>query len=119
MLTSGLEALASLTARGRFGSTAAVGFGRCGDARCGSSKLYGGVYQRRRTREGVKISRSRAYQPTDPQTSGQLARRAVFADAISTWGGLTSDTKALYDKRARVLKLSGYNLFIREYLRSH
>jgi len=118
MITHGTDALASIATRGKFGSTAGVGFARCGNARCGSSKLYGGIYQRKRTNEGYRTSRMRAYRPTNPQTVPQELTRSNFADAMSSWGGLTPEEQAPYNKRARRLKMSGYNLYVREYLQA-
>ena len=57
--------------------------------------------------------------PTDPQTAAQLACRQRFADAMAAWATLPTDTKTLYEKRARPLRLKGHNLYTREYIHTH
>lgn len=56
---------------------------------------------------------------TDPATAPQLVRRAVFADAVVEWNLLTPGGKAVYNFRARPKKISGWNLFISEYLKAN
>lgn len=47
--------------------------------------------------------------------------RALYATAVSNWKNvLTDEQKAIYNKRAtKGLKMSGYNLYIREYINAN
>lgn len=79
----------------------------------------GGIYQRRMTKQGKKSFKLVFYTPTNPQTVPQQANRAKFADAVAGWMSLTTEEKIAYNKRARKIKLFGWNLFIREYFATH
>lgn len=111
--------LMSLSARGKFGFTAGCGFARCGYSRCGASKLYGGIYQKKRTFVGTRISRERYYRPTNPQTEAQQSWRGVLADGWVEYATLTTDERVLLSKQARPLRLSGPQLFMRRWLLAH
>jgi len=78
-----------------------------------------GIYRRFTQGPTRRIVKNRYYIPSDPQTAGQLARRAVYAEAVSQWQSLTPPQKATYNQRAKGTNLSGYNLFVREWLNSH
>lgn len=58
--------------------------------------------------------------PSINNTQGQPARNA-FKQAVLNWQtpGLTEDEKIEYNKRAIGLHMSGYNLYIREYVRAN
>jgi hypothetical protein len=56
------------------------------------------------------------YVPYNPQTPLQQANRAKLADAVLAWQCLTSEEKSAYNKRARGRHMSGYNLFIRNFM---
>jgi len=77
-----------------------------------SGKLGGRVYY---TRNGKVCSR-RHITPHNPQTGRQQARRSRFAGAVLAWRGLGMETRTEWNRRARGLMMSGYNLFIREYI---
>jgi hypothetical protein len=57
--------------------------------------------------------------PSNPQTIPQQAKRGIFAHAILHWQLLDESEKDEYRRRARQLKMSGYNLHNKEYLNSH
>jgi len=59
------------------------------------------------------------YIPANPRTVAQQANRAKMADAVSAWQALTEEQKAPYNLRAKRKNMSGYNLCLREYLRTH
>jgi len=52
--------------------------------------------------------------PADPKSELQLRHRAMFAKAVETWHALDPRQRELYDKAA--VRMTGYNLFIREYI---
>jgi hypothetical protein len=118
-LIHGTEKLLSLSARKRFGFSHSFGSAHFGYTRFGDFNVYSGIYQKHNTPAGKRDSRMQFYWPTNPQTSPQQAWRAVFAQGFSDWGGLTPTEKAEYNRRARSRKMSGFNLFMREYLLSH
>lgn len=77
------------------------------------------VYQQKQTKEGKRTSKMAYVIPTNPRTELQQANRAKFANAVSAWQVLDESTKAKYHRRATSLHMSGYNLFISEYLNTH
>src|SRR5574337_392216 len=109
MIVDKKTALVSLNARGKLGYTAAVGFARCGISRCGSSKLYGGIYQRKKTLNGWRTSRMRYYRPSNPQTTAQQAWRSIFASGLTAWRALTDDERKLLSKQALSYRMTGFN----------
>lgn len=66
---------------------------------------------------GGKICARRHVIPANPRTKRQQARRGVFAAAVRRWRSLTDAARMEWNGRAGKLKCSGYNLFIRDYLR--
>jgi hypothetical protein len=126
MKLTGLFYPYAISVRKRLGphrdSSALLGYMRPGLLVLGryfSLEVGEGIYQTRPSSKGRVQVFEKFYRPTDPKTSAQLARRAVFANAISEWQGFAPEVKALYNQRASGMNLSGYNLFIREWLESH
>jgi len=77
-----------------------------------------GTYQLQQCREG-KISCRRKFQNTNTDgTPARLVCRSKFADAIVAWQNLTTEQKAVYNKRAIGRHKSGYNLFIKEFMQT-
>ena len=56
---------------------------------------------------------------TDVITTARTEHRAVFLAAVAAWNLLNAGEKAVYDTRAVPLKITGYNLFVREYIDSY
>lgn len=115
-LVSGLDQARSLRPTKKFGYSGGFGLLRFGYNRFGFYNELCGIYARRHTLKGVQITRMPFYRPTNPQTGPQMAWRAVFATGLSTWGGFTEPQKNVYRVRARGNRMSGFNLFMREYL---
>jgi len=81
---------------------------------------YGWYYQRRRTWHGIIWAAHRyGGPPYNPRTPEQQAWRQVFADAVSTWQGMTDEVKDYYNKLKYPRRMSGYNRFIRQYLKDN
>lgn len=78
-----------------------------------------GIYQMRKCKEGKIPIRINLYNYVITHTEAQQTNREKFADAVVAWQGLTSSEKLLYNERAKTTQMSGYNLFLKEYLRSH
>jgi hypothetical protein len=52
----------------------------------------------------------------DKATARRRAQRDVFRAAADAWNLLTTEAKNEYNLLAKRLKLTGYNLFLREYV---
>lgn len=75
-----------------------------------------GIYQTRPRAGGRIWVKEKFYVPTNPRTPAQQAWRDKYADSIVAWRALTSEQKEVYNVRARGKKMSGYNLFQKEFL---
>jgi len=78
-----------------------------------------GIYQRKNTHEGKRISHMKLYVPTNPRTPNQQSHRFIFKNGVQYWQGLTENGKKAYNKRAKPHNFSGFNLFMREYLNQY
>jgi hypothetical protein len=94
--------------------TASYGVDRYGDA-----FILSGIYRTDSVKGYLTYYREPYYIPKNPRTAAQQAWRSVFAGAVSAWHELTPEEKAAYNENAKGKRMSGYNLFIREYLLSH
>ena len=77
-----------------------------------------GVYQMRRSKAGPVCVREKFYQPSDQTQPNKLVTQLRFADAVSAWQGLASDKKIRYKQLAVGQHMSGYNLFLKTYLKN-
>jgi len=48
------------------------------------------------------------------RTEKQLEQRRVFAEVIKAWQALSPEKKAEYNRRGWRMKMSGFNLFVKE-----
>ncbi len=55
--------------------------------------------------------------PRNPDTESQRAVRRSFGDAVRSWQVMLPDEKYSYNRKARYLNMSGYNLYISNYLK--
>jgi len=78
-----------------------------------------GIYQVRTRFDRQTQVKEKFYVPTNPQTEAQQANRQKMTDGVIAWQALTDQQKAAYNKNAIGKNLSGYNLFLSEYLYSH
>jgi hypothetical protein len=78
-----------------------------------------GIYRTDNVTGKTKFYREPYYITKNPRTVPQQAQRSKFADAVAGWQALTAEEKEVYNIRARGKHLSGYNLFLKEYLLSH
>lgn len=87
----------------------------------GSFSAHGGLAKSLiyRVSQGVNIV-SGFYKPGSyrqrPASVSQLAQRAIYSAAVVAWNSLTSEEKLEYVTRALPLHLTGFNLFLREYI---
>ncbi len=66
-------------------------------------------------RRGTQCVRTHVI-PRNPNTEAQKAVRRNFADAVHSWQSLSSDEKSDFDRKARYMNMSGYNLYISKYI---
>ena len=59
------------------------------------------------------------YIPKNPNSPDQQVQRQKYADGVLAWQDLTQFQKNVYNQRAKFLDMSGYNLYLKEYLLSH
>ena len=78
-----------------------------------------GIYKSWRRYGKITYWRTKLYEPTNNQLPNQQAWRAVYRDAYLAYRDLTSEQKMAYHKRAIGKHFSGYNIFMKEYLKSH
>lgn len=74
--------------------------------------------QIRKANEHKVMVRERFYEPSRQDAPGQIIGQENMRAGVLAWQGLTAEVKASYNERARGLHLSGYTLFLREYLSS-
>jgi hypothetical protein len=109
----------SLDARGTFGYSGAFGRIAFGFNRFGFYHWYCGIYQKKYYFGKPYISKEKFYRPTNPQTERQMLWRGVVTSGHNEWASFDIETKEQYRLRARGLPMTGYNLFMREWLNSH
>ena len=56
--------------------------------------------------------------PRNPNTLKQRSIRRSFADAVKAWQNVNNTIKDRFNRKADYLNMSGYNLFISEYMKS-
>lgn len=76
----------------------------------------GWVYQMRRTWHGIQPTALRGYLPANPRTAKQQANRTKFANAVAAWQALPQADKDDYESRSKSRHMSGYNLYLRDYM---
>ena len=83
---------------------------------CGISGRVGNiVFYTRLGRQCIRVH----VIPRNPNTPAQRNMRCTFADAVKSWQGLSAEKKYEFSRKARSLSMSGYNLFISEYMKAN
>jgi hypothetical protein len=77
-----------------------------------------GIYRLTNCREGKISTRRKFYNYYTDTTPGRRVWRLKFAAAVSAWQSLTTEQKAVYNKRAVGKHMTGNNLFIKEFLKN-
>lgn len=78
-----------------------------------------GIYQTRPTRTGRVQVFEPFYRPSNPRTTAQQAQRAKMTAGVSAWHALDSYSQSWYNKRAEKKSMTGFNLFLSDYLLTH
>lgn len=89
-----------------------------GQASFGNYLLLSGIYQMHKCVAGKFPIRMKFYVPKNPQTATQQIGRVKFEDAVAAWQALTPEQKRVYYQKAYGKRMSGYNLFLREFMLS-
>ncbi len=100
----------------RFGLTARKKFGKPGMEDV--HDIFG-IYRERVLYGKRYRERMPFYEPTNPRTEKQQANRQKIADAVLAWQNLTEQEKNNYNKEARFRQYTGYNLFVKRYLKNN
>jgi len=77
-----------------------------------------GIYRLSNCREGKLSTKRHFYEYYTAATPARLIRRKKFAGAVPAWKLLTDGQKAWYNQRAVGRHMSGYNLFIKEFMKT-
>ena len=70
------------------------------------------TFSERKTGSQVRFQKKQK----DVLTSDRVEHRARFLEAVASWHALTEEEKLTYNQRAKDLMMTGYNLYLREYL---
>ena len=89
-----------------------------GSMKFGNMLLLSGIYAQRACVGGRRSVRLKFYQPLNPQSVPQQANRGKLADGVVAWKDLTAEQKRVYNLRASGRGMSGYNLFLHDYMLS-
>jgi len=126
----GVEKLLTILPSKRFGKHRCYGRGMYGFSDYGADEIvipnihktgieFSGIYRHDNVTGEIKHYREPYYTPYNPRTETQQSNRQLLADAVVAWQALTPAEKEVYNKNAKGKHMSGYNLFLREYLLSH
>ena len=78
-----------------------------------SGRIGGIVFYRRKNTQCIRTY----VVPRNPDTISQRNARRSFADAVNSWQRLSVVERYKYSTSARGTNMSGYNLYISEYMR--
>ena len=80
---------------------------------------FTGVYQRAYNKKGGYHRKNRfAYRYGNGPTTKRQISRSNFANAVSSWQGLTDEEKISYNEEAKKYNRIGFNYYISKYLLS-
>ncbi len=89
-----------------------------GITRFGTDNPKNSVFTSAQVRGDPRVDKMVFYWPTNPRTDLQQANRGNFRDSMTSWNTLTTEQKQVYNVRARSRRMSGMNLYIKEYMQS-
>ena len=137
----GVEKLLSCDVRKRFGKHRLFGTSQFGHSNFGQEDIicfpdrysatgqlrkpvlgpinFSGIYKKKMD-YGRPVHFKETYRITkNPRSVPQQANRQKMADAVLAWQGLTDEQKMAYHNLSIGRPMSGYNVYLREYLLSH
>lgn len=126
----GIEKLFSLLAKKKFGGFSQYGTSQYGWSHYGDDDVYilkgtpqeillSGIFRTDQVTGETKNYREPFYITRNSRYVPQQAWRQKFADGMAAWKALTPEEKLVYYERAKKLRITGHNLFMREYLKSN
>lgn len=105
--------------RRSFGFNAHLGNNRIGKFALGLENPEAGVYRVDNLGGHQKTIRNPFYMQWKPRTANQNTTAQKFANGMTAWKGLTEEEKEVYNERAKKYRITGANLFMREYMLTH
>ena len=137
----GIEKLLSFSPSKRFGKHREYGRGMFGFSEFGDDELFliisvfglssfgktqfgdfiimTGIFRRDNVTGEVKYYREPYYTPKNPRSEPQQTNRGKMTAGVAAWLALTQEQKNQYNKAAIGKRMSGYNLFLKQYLLSN
>ena len=70
------------------------------------------TFSKRKTCKQVRFQKKQ----TDVITEDRTTHRTLFLEAVAAWNALNPTDQEAYNVNARPLRITGYNLFIKEYI---
>ncbi len=119
VIVKSVEGLCSDDFCGKLGVSCGFGLALLGDTQFGDNNDRAGIYSHKVTRKGKRISRMRSYVSTNPRFTNQQNWRGVFANGVIAWQALDTETKRAYNVLKYPTGLSGFNRFMKKYLKEH
>jgi hypothetical protein len=78
--------------------------------------LVPGVYKSHMKNGKLVTWRCALYSPVNNKTPNQLAWQAIYRAGVAEWKNLTKEQQQIYNRKAYGKHMSGYNVFMKEYL---
>ena len=107
-----------LQIRGEFGYSNGFGAIKFAFNRFGLRTDLAGIYQKKKTLKGWRLSKAQFYRTSNPRTVPQQANRSKFAAGLPLYRALSDLEKKRLTALGRRYKMTGFNLFMRYYMRS-
>lgn len=128
-IISPTDGMKSIRQMGKVGEPAKYGRSVYAIAMYGLSFAEAGIYQMRTIKMGEptvctkyhykkRPIRMKFYGSSGVETEGQAAQRAKLAAAVAAYQALTPAERLVYHTNAVGLRMSGYNLFLKEQMTS-
>jgi len=111
--------LYSLDARGKFGWSGGLGRLCLGENRLGFYHWLAGIYHKKYYYGKPYISREKFHRSPNTRQPQQQAWRAIMRSGVLSWQHLAPFEKKFFNDLAKHRPLSGYNLYLKEWLNMH
>lgn len=105
--------------RKRLGFSQDYGLAYFGFCLLGDNNMFSGTYQKHYVWNKPYFIKKRIYYPVYKRTKLQGIQRNKFSRSIARWHEMLEAKRNIYNERAKGKNLSGYNLFISEYMRDN
>lgn len=89
-----------------------------GRSRFGALDGFSGIYQQRSCKEGKITILEKFYVPTDTWSQAKQDAQDKWKLAVAAYKVLTADERWVYHSRAVGKHYTGYNLYIKEFMKS-